>query len=242
MKIIKCYTSDVFQENGCLHFEKTRLKGATEPVSKIGALRVICQEWQLPRDMELLFATCFQWAREVWEDVNSPLSSYTPWILIADAGWRHADKITRYKRLWRKLAERWDTSGFSEKIESEIVSIEGVRFVGLARLSESGVGTAFQLMREYPAAIMLTPGRGLGAEISIGSLFSASFPAEKGIPGEQLDLLSMSQFLSPTNVVVVKAGGSFGERETSADFLLNSELINAFVKNGSWSSSKEDPK
>jgi hypothetical protein len=165
--IIKCtYTTDVFQKNSCLFFGESRSDGFVKPEPQIGALCIACQEPGLPRDMEILYSTCFENSKTVWEDVRPPLSAFNPWIFISDSGWRHADRVSRYKRIWRKLSERWDLSGFSNSIELEVNSSEGIRFTGLAQLSPDAVGTAFQLMREYPAVIVLFPFNGPSGKLS----------------------------------------------------------------------------
>lgn len=233
MEVIRTFAADAFQDNECYVLNGELAEKYLSPLPKIAVYSIICREPQLPREMELLYTACFSNAKDFLGGFQVLFGAYKAWLFIADSSWQPQSVIVKHKRIWKKLEEKWRLIGINPFAEIENISSEGIRYAGLAELNDDGFGLAFQLMREYSSAVILSQRTELGSKAGAEEIFGASFPLKKGLPIGEIDWLRLVLSLCPLGDVVIKVGGSFGERAVSVDFFMGVKTLEKIQKSES---------
>lgn len=198
--------------------EETFARRLFADLPRVSALRVICTELDLPRDSEQMIQACTEAARALIFQPAVSSKGYIPWLLVAHGFWEPDNRITRYKKLWRRLEQRYGAETFRRGPEIEIASSEGLRYaVGTELMIENfSVGTTV-LRANSASALTLTQTREMETEEGLKALFNAAFLKENGL----YHMVSWARFIArrcSLGEIVVKAGGSWDERKYYLEF------------------------
>lgn len=153
---------------------------------------------------------------------------YKVWLFTSHGPWQRNSAMVKHYRLWRSFPSKWRLDDFRLGSETMVESNEGVRFAGLAEVSQAGFFTATQIMRsESSCAIILSARPDIGSQGGITQLFNSAFPGN-GTAQSRVDWLSLSLDCCQLGDVVIRVGGSWDEREASLDFFMLPKLLPIF--------------
>jgi len=229
MHIRKVVTPDVFVENKCVTFDKSRALQISNAIPELAAVCIVATELELPREMELL--------DKAWADYAIPLlfanprmnRDYKVWLFASLGSWQPRSVMVKHYKLWKRFRNEWSLDDFKLGPESMVESSEGIRFAGLAEVSKAGFFTATQIVRSSIAcAIILSARAEISIERSIVQLFNSAFPPYKGTAQSSVDWLSLSLDCCQLGDVVIRASGPWCEREASLDFFMSPKLLPIF--------------
>ncbi len=188
-------------------------------VPQIGALRVVCSELGLPRDFEKMGEICTEAARSLVFDRRS-LPGYRPWLFVATPTSLPDNRITRYKKLWKGIEERCGVGAGRHGPEVLFQSAEGLRFAAAAELTRKSFAEGTRLLRGLTSsALVWTAREGMDSEAETRRFFERAFPLRKGVPDGRTDWIRLASAYCPLGDVLVRASGSWDERECALDLI-----------------------
>lgn len=221
---------DVFVENKCVTFDKSRALQITHAIPELAAVCIVATELELPREMELLDKACADYAIPLLFANPRMNRDYKVWLFAAHGPWQPKSVMVKHYKLWRSFLSEWRLDDFRLGAESMVESSEGIRFVALAEVSKAGFFTATQIVRSSSScAIILSARAEICIERSIVQLFNSAFPPRKGIAQSRVDWLSLSLDCCQLGDVVIRVSGSWCEREASLDFFMSPKLLQIFA-------------
>lgn len=192
---------------------------------KIDALRVVCGEPGLPRDWHTMTRLCAEAALPLAFD-SDPLQHHQVWLFVSHASWLPDDRVRRHKKLWGNLSEEHLLDSLRCSPEVAFRSELGIRYAAVCRLTPGSFAEGARVLRGLRSSAMLLTERAAGGtEEYVRSLFGAAFPIRKGVPDNRVDWIGLAARFCPLGDVLVRAGGSFDERECSLDFVGEAALI-----------------
>jgi len=220
---------DVFVENKCVNFDKSRALQITHAIPELAAVCIVATELELPREMELLDKACADYAIPLVFDNPRMNRDYKVWLFAAHGPWQPNSVMANHYKLWRSFQSEWRLDDLRLGAESMVKSSEGIRFVGLAEVSKAGFFAATQILRRsMSCAIILSARAEISDERSIVQLFNSAFPLYKGTAESRVDWLSLSLHCCQLGDVVIRVSGSWDEREASLDFFMSPKLLPLF--------------
>ena len=140
----KVVAPDVFVENKCVTFDKSRALQITHAIPELAAVCIVATEVELPREMELLDKACADYAIPLVFANPRMNRDYKVWLFASHGPWQPNSVMVNHRKLWRSFQSDWRLDDFRLEPESMVKSSEGIRFAGLAEVSKAGFFTATQ--------------------------------------------------------------------------------------------------
>ena len=220
---------DVFVENECVTFHKSRALQITHAIPELAAVCIVATEVELPREMELLDKACADYAIPLLFANPRMNRDYKVWLFASHGPWQPNSVMVNHYKLWRSFPSKWRLDDFRLGPEIMVESSEGIRFAGLAEVSKASFFTATQIVRsESSCALILSARAEICIERGIVQLFNSAFPPGNGTAQWGVDWLSLSLDCCQLGDVVIRVGGSWCEREASLDFFMSPKLLPIF--------------
>jgi len=186
---------------------------------RVSALRVVCSELDLPRDSEQMMQTCAEAAQSLIFQHAALSKGYTPWLFIAHGAWQPDNRITRYKKLWPSLKQRYGAETFRRGPEIEITSTEGTRYAIVTELLRENFFIGTTILRTNSAsALILTRTQELETEEGLTVLLTAALMKENGSYLHRVSWARLIAQRCPRGEILVKAGGSWDEQKYYVEF------------------------
>lgn len=199
--------------------EEAAIRQLFAALPQISALRVVCKELELPRDSEEMIHVCTEAARLLIFQQGVSLKGYIPWLLIAQGFWEPDNRITRYRRLWRRLDQCYGAKTLRRGPEIEIASSEGLRYAVVTELTTENFFVGSAILRVNSASgLTLTQLSEIETEDGLKSLFDAAFLKEDKSYTHRVSWARFVARRCPMGEIVVKAGGSWDERKYYLEF------------------------
>ena len=214
--------------------QKDHIKYYSMLIPQIDVLKVACVEPSLPRDIELMSVKCSLVVKGILFGNYPALHGFKPWLFISDETWQPKSKLIRHKKLWKRLEIDFSLNEFQHEEEVEFESDKGLRYATIAEVTVSNVITAIQILRSKRSSALIFSNKcGMQSRNNIRSIFELAFTKEKGIERSMINWPNLIANLCPTGDLVIKAGGSYDEREIYVNFFGTSDKINLLKSNGS---------
>src|SRR5262249_10487607 len=129
-------------------------------------------------------------------------------------------RIVRYKKLWKSVKQRYEEENFRREPEIEISSPEGLRYAAVTEVTRENFLAGVSIVRRTRAsALILTQRTNVKTEAGVRSLFDAAFLKEDGVYESMVSWSRLAARRCPEGEILIKASGSWDERQYSLDFL-----------------------
>lgn len=186
---------------------------------EIDALRVVCSELGLPRDFARMCVACAEAAKTLVFDNRGP-SGHRPWLFAATAALLPDDRVTRYKKLWKRIDESYGIGTGRRGPEVPFEFAEGLRFAAVVELTPENFAEGTRLLRALrSSALVWTAREQMDSEAGTRRFFELAFPPRKGVPDDRTDWARLASAYCPLGDILVRPSGSWDERECSLDLI-----------------------
>lgn len=227
--------SNVFREGEDLLIDDVRQRAQVSRYAAsgppVGALRVVCAERGLPRDLRVMRERCAAEAGKYLFHRAGPFGAFRLWLFVAHAAWRPATRVARHKKLWRSLEPYHPLGRFRRGEEVEFASASGLRYAGTAEVGPDNFNDAVHLLSsEATCSLVYTGAWESPSAEAARSLFAAAFGGEGGEPETRINWPGFVARMCPEGHILMKAGGSWDERAVSLDLFGKAELIDLLAE------------
>jgi hypothetical protein len=193
--------------------EEGEIKELFASLPRLSALRLICKELSLARDSEAMIRACTEKARLLIFQETVTSKGYKPWLFMAHGFWKPNTRITRYKKLWKEIEQRYGIDIFRYSVEVEIASPDGLRYATVTELFPENFFVGATILRKNADSILLlTQRQDIETRGEVKVLFDAAYlKADQSYDSS----VSWARFVAQRCLlgeIVVSAGGSWDEQ------------------------------
>lgn len=229
MRTQKFIADDLFIKNDCVWFDRSKASRMTDAVPPLAAVCIVSIEHQLPRELELMDKACVEAAIPLLFANERLSENCKVWLFLAHGPWQANSVMVKHRKLWRSFPSAWNLDDFQLCRELMVESHKGVRFMGMAEVSQEGLFTATQILRSGSSgALILSQSDYCESEVDVPRIFNSAFPERAGAAQEQIDWLNLSLACCPSNDIVIRVSGSWDEREAALDLIMLPEQLPRF--------------
>lgn len=156
----------------------------------------------------------------ICESVLGCMEQPNVWLFVGDSVWQDDTRITRYKKLWKRLEQRGFRVVEATRYEEQLAEQGGhIKYFGSAMISIRSIASAVKIMDEEKASYIVV----LPKHVSPSHILSTGWGAGQGFDPDLLkEIVSLDGLL-------FKAIGEFDDNERGMVGIGGSGLINCLV-------------
>jgi hypothetical protein len=188
--------------------------------SKVAVVSVICRRGDANVSLASMMRACVQRFQPLLLSWLSALPQHCVLLFAATPFWDQHNVISRRRGLWGTKDLSWLPAGAARSSAVEMRGADGLRFAGLAQISDAAFADAADFVRTHGASLLFVSPRIELDEDRVRTMFTHVFPRS----GSAVDWAVVNQ-AEQCEDIVLRVSGGFDDPEISIDAFVSADVL-----------------